>query len=229
VIAEVDVLGRQWQVPGSIGIRPDRQRAADARQGWRGLRTAAHPATLVLAVAGIVSTLSDRRTADGLALVAVAVALVCDAVRAPAAAGRAPAPTQAQAPASRTDRLVVGVTCILAALVIASFQRYSWPATTAVRALAAVAVIDRWRAPRVGPAAHPLPRAGTLAWVAVLIAAGLWELAALLGQPTLTTGSWDHPTISVLTDPALATYPGRAVILTLWLASGWYLCRKVTR
>jgi hypothetical protein len=60
------------------------------------------------------------------------------------------------------------------------------------------------------------------------VGAGLWELVALLGQPDLVTGSWEHPTVSVLLDPVLATYPGRAAVLAGWLAGGWFLCRRVS-
>ena len=68
--------------------------------------------------------------------------------------------------------------------------------------------------------------AGTLAWVAVLVVGCLWELGALLQQPSLTTDSYAHPTISTLTDPVLATSPGRAVVLLAWLALGWYLAER---
>ena len=68
--------------------------------------------------------------------------------------------------------------------------------------------------------------AGTLAWVAVLVAGCLWELGALLQQPSLTTDSYSHPTVSTLTDPVLANSPGRAVVLLGWLALGWYLVER---
>jgi hypothetical protein len=52
---------------------------------------------------------------------------------------------------------------------------------------------------------------------------GLWELTQLLLQPSLTTDSWRHPTISVLSDPILASHPGRTIGLILWLLFGWFL------
>jgi len=63
----------------------------------------------------------------------------------------------------------------------------------------------------------------SLTWAAVFVALALWELAALLMQPTLTTDSYAHPTISVLSDPALATHPGRSAIMFVWLCVGAYL------
>ena len=68
--------------------------------------------------------------------------------------------------------------------------------------------------------------AGTLAWAVVLVAGCLWELGALLQQPSLTTDSYAHPTVSTLTDPVLATSPGRAALLLAWLALGWYLVER---
>ena len=68
--------------------------------------------------------------------------------------------------------------------------------------------------------------AGTLAWLAVLVAGCLWELSALLQQPSLTADSYAHPTVSTLTDALLATSPGRSVILLAWVTFGWYLVER---
>lgn len=113
------------------------------------------------------------------------------------------------------------------AVIVGSFGRYSWPATVAVVGLGVGAVLLGWHGPlRRRPDPGKLPRGGALAWGGVLVAGSLWELWALLHQPSLTTSSYDHPTISTLTDPVLATMPGRAGVLALWLALGWYLVRR---
>jgi hypothetical protein len=111
--------------------------------------------------------------------------------------------------------------------VVGSFSRYSWPTTAAVIGAGTVVVLIGWHGPlRARPPAGRLPVAGTLAWVVVLVAGCLWELGALLQQPSLTTDSYSHPTISTLTDPLLAAAPGRAVLLLGWLAFGWYLVER---
>ena len=60
----------------------------------------------------------------------------------------------------------------------------------------------------------------------MVVALGLFELTNLLLQPSLTTDSYAHPTLSVMTDPVLASHPGRSAVLFLWLALGWFLFRR---
>ena len=76
----------------------------------------------------------------------------------------------------------------------------------------------RRRAPLAG---EPLRRAWL--WAVVLVTGGLWELNSLLQQPHLTTDSYAHPTISALTDPLLASHPGRSIALGAWLVIGWFV------
>jgi hypothetical protein len=111
--------------------------------------------------------------------------------------------------------------------VVGSFSRYSWPATAGIIGLSTVVVLIGWPRPAQDrPDGGRLPVAGTLAWLVVLVAGCLWELSSLLEQPSLTTDSYAHPTISTLTDPLLATSPGRAVVLLAWVAFGWYLVER---
>jgi len=113
------------------------------------------------------------------------------------------------------------------AVIVGGFGRYSWPATVAVVVPAAIVLVITWRDasyPRREVA--PLDPIGAIAWIALFVALALWELAALLLQPSLTTDSQAHPTISVMTDPALATHPGRSIALLLWVALGWFIMHQ---
>jgi hypothetical protein len=125
-------------------------------------------------------------------------------------------------------RIAAGLAWVGAALcyasVVGSFKRYSWPATIAVVALGCLAVAVGWQGPlrrRAALTGQALHRAWL--WAVVLVAGGLWELSSLLQQPHLTTDSYAHPTISALTDPLLASHPGRSVTLGAWLLIGWFL------
>ncbi len=113
------------------------------------------------------------------------------------------------------------------AVIVGGFGRYSWPATVAVVVPGAIALILTWRnsfSPR--PAVAALDPVGSIAWISAFVGLAIWELAALLLQPSLTTDSAAHPTISVLTDPVLATHPGRSIALLLWLGLGWFIMQR---
>jgi hypothetical protein len=112
-------------------------------------------------------------------------------------------------------------------LVVGSFSRYSWPATIPVVGLGVAVVVAAWRGTRHSrPTPAKLPTAGLALWGLVLVAGCLWELSSLLQQPTLTTSSYAHPTISTLTDPALSTWAGRSIVLAGWLGLGWFLVER---
>jgi hypothetical protein len=121
-------------------------------------------------------------------------------------------------------RWLLIMTGVLFAVLIGEFGRYSWPATAAILVPAAAGLFLGWReSPRPPLAAPTIRLSGVVAWAGVFVSLALWELAALLLQPSLTTDSNAHPTISVLTDAFLATHIGRSVTLLVWLALGWFL------
>jgi hypothetical protein len=45
-------------------------------------------------------------------------------------------------------------------------------------------------------------------------------------QPNMVEGSYEHPTLSFLLDPFLATYGGKVVGLGLWALAGRALVRR---
>jgi hypothetical protein len=199
------------------------------------LATFRDPVIVIFVLAGTFDLLSGDRIIDGAILLAVALALGWDAARRPpaerAAAGVAEPgedstpPSRGRAVPWRSPMVLLGG--LVYAVLVAGFVRYSLPATLGVWAPAAAGVAVAWRRPTGdGPDPVPVPAAGAAVWAVVFVALALWELAALLLQPSLTTTSWAHPTISVLLDPILATHLGRTVVLSLWLASGWWLLRR---
>jgi hypothetical protein len=110
------------------------------------------------------------------------------------------------------------------AAVVGGFARFTWPITVAVLVPGMLAVVAVWRDRTPRPNRPELDRAGILAWAAVFIALGLWELTQLLRQPGLTINSYAHPTISFLLDPLLNRHRlDRSIGIFLWLAFGWYL------
>ena len=187
------------------------------------------PVVWVLLAIAFFTSISGKPV-DGVLMLIVAVGLAWDAgrraLRHPPGAAAAPRPARA---GGRRWFVVIALVAVGAgyAGVVGSFSRYSWPGTAGIISLGTVVVLIGWHGPvRARPESGRLPVAGALAWLGVLVAGCLWELFSLLQQPSLTTDSYAHPTISTLTDPLLATSPGRSVVLLAWVAFGWYLVER---
>ena len=203
------------------------------------------PIVAILVLISFFTVLSGKPL-DGLLLVTVAMALVWDAgmnsrqaarreVAVPAAPAGASAPTLAQQGAwrlrSRPPRLrlvaVGSAAAVLYALTVGSFTRYSWPATAGVVSIGAGVVVVGWGGPtRQRQVPAKFTRIGAFTWGMLFIGASLWELTALLMQPSIETSSYAHPTISTLTDPLLGSAPGRFAALLAWIALGAYLVER---
>lgn len=191
------------------------------------------PVIGILLLAGVAEILAGDPRVDWLVLLATAAALGWDRTR----RGRPPegeAVGVAKAGQGWLDRLVaVRLTPVLVigglgyAVAAGGLVPFSWPAMVAVGAPGLVGVMSAWRAsPRPSAQAAPMHAGGAAAWAAVFVVLALWELGALLLQPSLTMGSPLHPTISVLLDPALGSHLGRSVGFAVWLALGWFLVRR---
>jgi hypothetical protein len=203
------------------------------------------PIVAVLLLISFFTVLSGKPL-DGLLLVIVATALAWDAgmharqaaakaLAVPAARPGPPAEDQADQavwwPRPRPPRLRVvaigSAAAVVYALTVGSFTRYSWPATAGVVGLGASVVVVGWGGPtRQRQIPAKFTRIGAFIWGTLFVIACLWELTALLMQPNIETSSYAHPTISTLTDPLLASAPGRAVALLGWIALGAYLVER---
>lgn len=209
------------------------------------------PIVVIIFLIGFFTAISGKPL-DGVLMLLVAAGLAWDAAKQAGVRGRAaddsgtgaeaspvaemPVPdaprgrVAGQVERARRPALVIAAGLaagVLYAVVVGSFTRYSWPATAGVVLVGAAVVTIGWRGPlRQRPLSGRLTRSGAALWGALLVAGGLWELAALLQQPSLTVSSYAHPTISALTDPLLATHAGRSVALAIWLALGWFLVER---
>ena len=221
-----------------------------SRSFWiAGLRQVARvcvrgPIVDILLLTAIFTAISGRPV-NGVLLAVVAIGLAWDDARtrhkmsAPTAAGtaaagpavRTAAPARISPPVPRRHRRLLILSGVaggaLFATVVGSFSRYSWPATVGVIGLATTVVAVGWRGPlRPRPDPGKLPRRGVMLWAGLLVAIGLWELAALFLQPGLAVTSYAHPTISALTDPLLTSHAGRSVALAIWVTIGWFLAER---
>jgi len=219
---------------GATALAAGRAGPGHVATALTGLR---EPVVVILLLIAFFTWISGKPL-DGVLMLAVGVSLAADAARrarhgGPPDSGPAGSGPQdsAAAPATAGRRRSLALALLaggcLYVLVVGSFSRYSWPATVPVVALGTVVVVTGWRGPRHSrPAPVKLPAIGLALWGLVLVAGCLWELSALLGQPTLTTSSYAHPTISTLTDPVLSTWAGRSIVLAGWLGLGWFLVER---
>lgn len=179
---------------------------------------------LVLLMAGTFDWLSGNPIHSVL-LFAAAAAVAWEAARAHRRGqGR---PTAHPATAGGASGRIAVAGGLAFAVVVGGFGRYSWPATVAVVSVGAMAIAAAWRRPvQAGSERARLDPVGAAVWAAAFVALGVLELTNLLLQPSLKADSYAHPTLSVLTDPILASHPGRSVALLVWLVVGWFLLER---
>ena len=99
-----------------------------------------------------------------------------------------------------------------------------WGALLAALGWSYAAIVRRLVTRKPLPGLLLLGAAGLTARTAVAALSG--SVFVYFLQPTLTTGSPAHPTISILLDPLLGSQPGRSVGFAAWLGLGWLLVRR---
>ncbi len=190
---------------------------------------AREPVILIMIVAGVVDLLSGAPVSHTAFLISGALVIGWDRGRRGRQA-RSPRPKASVAGGglihfARSVPTPIGIALAAAyAAIVGGFARFSWPITVAVFVPGVLGVIVVWRDRAPRPDRPHVDLVGALAWAAVFVALGLWELTQLLMQPGLTTDSYAHPTISVLLDPLLNPHRvDRSIGIFIWLAFGWYL------
>jgi len=125
----------------------------------------------------------------------------------------------------RWDALIV-----LYAVLAALCSPLTAPAAVAVLIAGAAALVLIARRPPRRVCSHrvselPVPQRGAvpsrrslLLWVLLVLLVGCWELIALFWG-----NDREHPTLSLLLDPILDSYPGRLVGWLGWLAAGRWM------
>ncbi len=214
---------------GGSGGPPSRRagvRGSLASAGVAAARIAREPVLPILVLAGVFDLLSGAPVTHGGLLIGAAAALGLDALRRrPDRAERGGGSPGRAIAIQASPRWLAALGAY--ALVVGSFARYSWPASVAVLVPAIAGVVLAWEGPmRAGRGEPRFDPRGARAWAVAFVALALWELTNLLLQPSLVQGSYDHPTLSVLMDPILATHAGRSAFLALWLLLGWFLLER---
>jgi hypothetical protein len=202
------------------------------RAAVSGLR---QPIVAILLLIALFTTIAGKPL-DGFLMLAVAILLTFDAARSrrqggvpgTSLAAQPVASLPADQPRRGPPRLVTTAAWLVAGAtycaVVGSFSRYSWPVTASVVAVGCLMIAIGWQGPLMSrPALRGNPLRRAWLWGIVLVSGGLLELGSLLEQPHLTTDSYAHPTVSALTDPLLASHPGRSAVLGGWLLTGWFL------
>lgn len=95
------------------------------------------------------------------------------------------------------------------------------PAVVAVLVPGSALLLARARRPVRPMPAGGRPRRAGLLWAGLGVAACLWEVVAMLWG-----NDEQHPTLSLLLDPVLDTYPGRVLGYVAWLSVGRWLVTR---
>lgn len=117
---------------------------------------------------------------------------------------------------------------VLYAAVASQLRPLTAAAAVAVAVPAAIVLIraSRRRSPGPTVAGSARVRRTAVAWGVIIVLAGAVELVALIRQPAYDVASPEHPTLSLLLDPATESWPLRFVVWCCWLYLGSALARR---
>jgi hypothetical protein len=127
------------------------------------------------------------------------------------------APVHGATAASRT--LVVTVAMIGYALLAAFARPLTLPSVATV--LVPGGALLWWGVRRIPIRTIRVSRTTAATWIGLGLVFCAWELVAFYSGNDAA-----HPTLSLLTDPVLATYPGRVAGYLLWLRVGAWLVTR---
>ncbi|WP_214364707.1 hypothetical protein [Pseudonocardia sp. H11422] len=116
----------------------------------------------------------------------------------------------------RWDAVIAGY-----ALLAALAHPLTAPAAVAVLVPGVLLLALRARRPVVPLPPTARPRPAVALWLGLGVVLGVWEIVAIRWGDDA-----DHPTLSLLADPVLDTYPGRVLGYLIWLAAGRWLVTR---
>lgn len=197
-----------------------------AASGRRALPVLMHPAFVIIVIVAAVHLIRSALV-DALVFFLVAAALLFEQAWVGRHVDRRP-PSGAAAGLGRPRTEVVAVlaTAVAFGWVAGRWQLYDWrlKVATAIAGVLVALLVVAHRPPDGAAPVRPA-RLGWL-WAAVAVAICLQELASFVQQPDPTTGVYEHPTLSFLLEPLLASPLVRGCVLAGWLVAGYYLLRR---
>lgn len=110
---------------------------------------------------------------------------------------------------------------VVAGVILVFVPRHGLVALLVMCLLGGVILLASWPSTfSGGTQLTPMMRRSAWTWGALAGAFVIWEGLAFAFSVTTAGGSAEHPTISVLLDPWLATLSGKALFIGLWILAG---------
>ena len=183
------------------------------RPPWRDLPI------LIIIIAGLFH-FGRGAEVDGLVFVIIGIALVVAELR-----DRRETPPPREASLDKRWILLGALLCLGYGLLVG---RWALASAQVILAVAVPGLLILPLAWRVGPPGENRAPRTKWVWAGVMILVCLWELISFLSQPDPQTDSYDHPTLSAILNPMFQHESFRVVVLTVWLAIGFWLARRLS-